>query len=413
MIPSKNTFGLYIFSLVFTSRWSLSLATLKCKGFRNVFLAQNTEVAEATDVMWDEYHSSCDDCSLDIKPASAATHLNYIPLKETENYNAVKDACKAIGTSEHPTSFCHVNSEMSVSNGGTGSNLIIDDFFIRREPVCFPFQCKTSEAAIAHSKPLGCDPSLTSCEVTDIEAECSKRPEGAGEGNCAIYADLVSKDETLLDAYTELYSDVGMECFNYKKDANSEVCTTISEPVQLTITKHFRPFRTEEAYKSYENACWDADGEVCYMSMTAQISGEIIAYNFELTADYNDYPMCFPKTCSGDGMLQLTRDEIGKEITASINTAMGKGRRLNNNSPPDFLDRILQPDDERIIYCPVNGVEICNILIGDFYCKKRTGEETVQMTVAGNTTVPATSSAVGVTMELFVAGVAFAGALLI
>lgn len=395
ILSHSSLVNVHIFAFVLASIWNSSLGESACRGLRNEFLAQNTEVARFTDAMWNNYADTCEEdgnCSLEITPASAVTHLNYAPLKDSVHYDKIRTVCNNLGSNDNPTTLCHVNSEMVVSNDATGSKLITDKFIIRREPVCFAYQCQTAQAALAHPYPLGCDPERTTCTVSETHAECGNRPEGAGVGNCKLYSDKISKDEDLIDAYTELYSDVGVECFDYKSDGHNEVCTTISEPVGLSLTKKLRPFKTSNIFKSFENACFNADGEVCYMSLNAQIEGEIVAFNFDLAVDINEYPMCFPRTCSGDGMLYQARDAIGKDISRVINDQMRKNRRLKNVFPPE-LDRLLQ-DNEESEWCPVGGMDKCNIVVVDFYCKKGSGEETVKNVATGSsTTTTITSSA--------------------
>lgn len=346
-----------------------------------MFVVQQSELDKATVSMWSTFEESCGDtgsCLIEQAPISATTHLNYFNMKGTEQYDNVKAACQSLGTADEPAVLCHVNSELDVTNGATGENLVTDKFFSRREPVCFPFQCGQNQVSLAHKTPLGCDPDTAGCNIIEMEAECPTRKEGAGSGNCNKYSDNFAKDEALTDAVINLNSVVGMECLDYKNDGSNEVCASTTEPIALTAAMNFRAFETEEVYRKFQDACFDAEGEMCYISLTAKIEGEIVFFNIDLSGDYNDYPMCFPLACDLEDREEVAKETVGKDIAHKVSVAMKSGARrlsekLGRELDEEFTVKALQTNDEE--YCPVRGMDKCQVLVSDFYCYKRVDDQ--------------------------------------
>lgn len=343
----------------------------------------------ATSTMWDKFYKTCetdDSCVFDIKPVAATTHLNFSKLKRTDQYQSVIDACSALGTDKKPTTLCAVNSKLTVKSGEGTATPISDKFTAKREPVCFPYQCSENQVDIVHGKPLGCDPELTECELESEIAICPDRPEGAGAGNCHTYADIINDDETLTSAITALSSKASMACVNFGQDDDDEpICVSETAPIKIYLSKHFRTFEADPSYRSYLDSCYGTDSHTCYMSMAVKMQGQVGFFDLDLIGDYNDYPLCMPKTCTADEKIEHATNLIQKDVGEKMREGMASGfrRKLSESSidiSEDDIKRMLQTGANN---CPAVGMSICNFQVMDFYCVER-GTETGSLTIGSS-----------------------------
>ena len=346
-------------------------------------------LSSATSTMWDKYYKICendDSCIFNIEPVSATTHLNFAKLKKTDQYQSVVDACAALGTENKPTSLCTVNSRLTVTSGEGSSTPILDKFTAKREPVCFPYQCTDDQVDIVHGKPLGCDPEVTECILQSERAVCSDRPEGAGSGNCHMYAGIVNDDETLTSAITALSSKASMACVNFGQDDDDDpICVSETAPIKIYLSKHFRTFEADPAYRSYLNSCYDVDSHTCYMSMAVKMQGQVGFFSLDLIGDYNDYPVCMPKTCTADEKIEHATAIIQKDVGEKMREGMAAGfrRKLSESNveiSEEDVNRMLQTGSDN---CPAVGMSICNFQVMDFYCVER-GTETGSLTMGSS-----------------------------
>jgi len=344
----------------------------------------------ATKTMWHTFNDSCSDnmsCTFEVKPVAATTNLNFGKMKGTNQYDAVKDACSALGTDESPTTLCTVNSKLTINSGSESEGTPVSDRFkSKREPVCFPYQCTEKEVDIVHGNPLGCDPDLTECVLEAEDAKCPDRPDGAGSGNCHKYSEVVNDDETLTSAITVLSSKASMACVSFQQDDDEDaICTSETAPIQIYLAQHFRTFETDITYENYLNSCYDTNAQTCYMSMAVKMQGEIGFFALDLLGDYNDYPLCMPSICSSDEKIKHASNLIKQDVGVKMREGMSQGfrRKLSNSGidlSDDSINRMLQNGEDG---CPAVGMEICDFQVMDFYCVER-GTETGPLTMGSS-----------------------------
>jgi len=365
--------------------WSASLAEKKeCNFSVDKMLPDDEVLAKATSTMWNSFETSCEStssCIFEHEPVQARTHLDYGAMRDSENYIASRKACKELGTEDAPSSFCHVNSELHVSNGETGSKLVIDKFFAKKEPVCFPYQCGNGQWGKAHPKPLGCDPDTTTCSILNVQVDCPNRPEGVGNGNCIKVAAEFAQDSAYNEAKDLLNAEVGTHCMDNLVDIDNSICVSTTEPIGITLMQNFRKFEKSNDYKTFKDACYGVGGDLCYMSLTAKIEGELLFFNIDLSGDYNDYPMCFPSVCGAEDRMKIQTERIGNDLSEKVEHSIkirGNDRRLGEDViaalDEEIEKRSLQIDEP---YCPIKGMDKCAIVVADYYCTMRDGS-TVQ-----------------------------------
>ena len=393
----------HIFScIILLSSLTETKATIsQCTVKSNFLLTDNdAKLRISYDAMMDTYHEACTPgnfCPTVMDEIFTTTHLNFDKLMDTNEYEDAKMACESIGTDDAPTTLCRANSELLLYNDQDDSNgEAVDDFYVQNEPVCFPFECGQKQVGLFHNNPLGCDPDSMNCLVFSLDiANCGKRPEGAGIGNCVKHAKDLQRNEEFSDKMNLLHSAAGMQCIESKLDkGDNEVCTVESKPVNVTIGKNFRQFEDNPAYLDFIDTCKEMKGATCHMSAMIKLKGRTGFINMDLVGDYNDYPICLHNTCSREEMEIVTTNKIGDSIVKEINKIVESHARrkllpdLNLEwNVDDFVVRRLQ-DTAGDYECPLNGLEVCEFLVSDFYC------EGVQ-TVVGKSSSSTSSLSVG------------------
>lgn len=326
--------------------------------------------------MWSEFKASCEGnngCPLDMEEIFTTTKLDFNELIGTDEYTAVVNACLDVGNDAEPSTLCRADSELLLYNGQDDQNgEAVDDFYVYNEPVCFPYQCTHKQIQLFHDNPLGCDPETMNCLVYHMEsAECGTRPSGAGIGNCVLHGKTFDDNEALTAAKTALQAKAGMNCIKGKlQEDNNDICNMESKPVTISMGKNFRTFEESSHYGDFLNACSQADGLTCHMSALVTMKGQTGFINMDLTGDFNDYPMCLPKTCTTGEREVITTKKIGDEIVLDINKIVeSHGRRklmAQFDSAEDvFPLRNLQNEG---FNCPLKGLEVCDFVVSDFYC---------------------------------------------
>lgn len=388
--------------LLLASLNDVSLAqSLQCSAAKDSLqsTSDNAALTQATKHMWKSFENQCADdgsCVFEIDPISATTHLNFGKLKDTDQYAAVKQACADLSTDESPTTLCTVNSRLTVSNGAEGTGAISDKFVAKKEPVCFPLQCEESQVDIVHAQPLGCDPDSTECDLKAETAVCPDRGDGAGSGNCHKFSGIVNNDQTLTDAITALSSKASLACVSFSTDDDEDpICTSQTDPIKIKMSHNTRSFESHKAYNEYMNACYDANGQTCYMSMSVKMQGEVGFFSIDMTGDYNDYPVCLPEECMSDEKIEITSklisNDVGDKVKQGVSNGFEGGRRLE-------VERFLQRND----LCPAIGMDVCDFTVMDFYCVAR-GAETGILTMASSDASTVTAS-FAAAMGMVVAG---------
>lgn len=390
--------------------------SLQCAAAKDT-LFNIDSLSSASELMWKTYEKMCDlenSCIFTVEPVAATTHLNFERLEQTTQYDNLREACDKLGTPEFPSSLCTVNSDLTVSNGASGTGAVRDHFTARNEPVCFPYECTHRQVEMVHGNPLGCDPEKTDCILDAEEADCGTRPAGAGSGNCFRYAEMFNSDDNLVSSINALSSKASMACVSFQTDdALNPICATETNPIKINIAQHMRKFEANLEYDKYISECYDSGGQTCFISVAAKLEGQVGFFEIEVRGDYNDYPACLPGDCDSEEkkafMRKLVADDVGRKIRDGM--ADGFRRHLTSETElqlhKDELDRFLQNGDD---YCPGVGMEICDFKIMDFYCIAR-GTQTGPLTMGG--TSDATRSAITSASFAAAMGVAVAGGMLL
>lgn len=378
-----------------------AVESLQCSAAKEE-LVQTQSLNSATQQMWDTYGKMCtleNSCVFQVDPVAATTNLNFERLEATPQYDDLREACEKLGTPEFPSSLCLVDSDLTVSNGATGSGAVKDHFTAKNEPVCFPYQCTHRQVDMVHGNPLGCDPEKTDCILDAEEAVCGVRPSGAGAGNCFRHAEIHNNDPDLISAINALSSKASMACVSFQTDdALNPICTTETNPIHIQIAQHMRKFEANIDYDKYLSECYDAGGQTCFISVAARMEGQVGFFRVDVTGDYNDYPTCLPGDCTSDEKKDFMRRLVADDVGRKIRDGMKDGFRRHLTSETELqlheeeLDRILQGED----YCPGVGMELCNFNVIDFYCIAQ-GTSTGALTMGG--TSDATKS--GITSASF------------
>lgn len=416
---SKNTLNLVLLLAASFSPHLTEASVSQCKINNGALHKDNPTLGEASDNMWKKFDETCDQedrCTLKVGDETAVTRLDYGGMRGTDEYNAVKKACKALGTDEFPTSLCHVNSELEVV-GKTETQSV--QFFAKKEPVCFAYQCGGNQVELVEKSPLGCNPETHGCVIHAEEATCKDRPEGAGSGNCKKFQEVINDDKTYLDAKDKLNVATGSHC--QIGSQGDGVCKNEIKPIQITVGENFRTFESDETFLEYTDACYDAGGHTCYMSLNSRIVGQVVIFNLDVTGDYNDFPVCFPADCNHQDKetyaKELLAANMANKISGSLKNFVVR-RRLseedefdaNDDQIQEHIRRVLQTDSNTEA-CPL-GMKECEAQVVDFFCTDRDGKhvETVTLTPAQ---LASSSASTGVAVGSFVAAIAMAGDMLL
>lgn len=377
--------ALYILSAEIVSGVNVEV----CRGERNA-LFSNPDLAASTPAMWKAYDDNCQDenmCEYVAEPFGAVSKVDFREMKDSSYYKNIKQTCKALGTDEYPTSLCHVDSELLVTTNG-----VTDTFTVHGEPVCFAYQCHESQADLADVKPLGCDESQGTCEIKKLVARCDDRADGAGNGNCPKHQETINSDQTYITSKQMLDSEAGMACIDFKTDGDNPVCNTETDPVKLNIAENYRRFEDYDEYKRFATACYDAGGETCFLSSVSRVVGDVVFFSIDVTADHNEYPMCFPddsSVCSPEDKLEVAKDLLGREIgkkiqkTALVGGSPGYGNRHLSQSHYEQISEVVtrslqgEYDGQE---CPQDGMKECSMVVSDFYCQRPGGWESSRPT---------------------------------
>ena len=384
-----------LFLLAIVSCVQLTEATLnECKLLNGDLHKSDEKLTKASDDMWSKFEETCETtqrCVLEVGDEEAITTLNYRAMRKTEQYDAVKKACKDLGTDEFPTSLCKINSELEVPAGKHNVQ-----FFAKKEPVCFAYQCAEKQVELVDKSPLGCDMETHSCVVHSENAVCPERPEGAGTGNCKKFQEVINDDVTYKQAKDALNMATGSHCEAPGNATNDDsVCQYEIKPIQITVGENFRTFENDDTFLKYADACYDAGGQTCYMSLNSRIVGQVVVFNLDVTGDYNDFPVCFPSECAHEDKEAYAKELLATNMANKISDSLKDRimrRRLNNDHDVEDFDfnehfqRVLQYDSNGDP-CPL-GMKECDATVVDFFCTGRDGNaiQTVDLTMPSSST---------------------------
>lgn len=373
--------------LFFISALKRTKATVsQCMVATDFLLSQDSgELKIGRDILWQEFNRNCeknDGCPVVMDEIFTTTTLDFNQMRSTSEYQEVIDACEATGTEEFPSSICTVSSELLLMNVQDDKNgEAVDDFYVNNEPVCFPFQCTQHQVALFHNAPLGCEPDKQTCMVYNLNyGDCGQRKEGAGVGNCVLYSKEIAKDEVLEEKFASLRAAAGLECVNSKlSGGKGPTCQIEAKPVKVTSGVNFKASEDENYYKNFVHACNNAGGDLCQMSATNRMRGKTGFINLDLIGDFNDYPICLPKSCSRAEKEVVTTQRIGDMVIHQINKIVESHARRKLFPGPmdwnieDFAFRRLQSDSDSTstshdYKCPLANLEVCEFLVTDFHC---------------------------------------------
>lgn len=329
----------------------------------------------ASTMMWAQYEYTCqasEICEVRGVLSKGSIDLNFRELRGTNDYTELRKACLAFGTAEEPATLCKVDTEMSLQNGKF-------PYTVRKEPVCFPYQCAEKQVSLVETLPMGCDPSSETCDITSQVADCgADRPKSAGTGRCKENAAKMAEDVDISQIKAKLVVDAEKHCEGVSDEnpGNNKICTFNKASIDTVVTENFRPFRETPAYRSYMNQCYAAGGMACFLSLTMKLSGNIY-YDIDAFGDYNDVPGCFPDACNIDDARAVMQDRVkkimGQKISNSINNSILGGRRQRRLREVEFVfaERAARrrTTDES---CPL-GMSDCTTTVVDFYCSKEDG----------------------------------------
>jgi len=404
MTPIKNrhpermakTNMLRLLLLVAGLKASIATQTLsECKKLNGSFHRENEELEKVATEMWQKYDETCDTtdrCVLEVGDQVAVTRLTYMNMRGTEQYDAVKKACQDLSTDDAPTTLCRVNSELEVP--GDERNVM---FFAKREPVCFAYACSEKQAEMVEKAPLGCDPTTHNCIIHSEDADCGTRPDGAGQGNCKLHQKAIDEDPAYSEAKDALNIAAGSYCKQTEDESNA-ICEYEVKPIQITVGENFRTFENDETFLRYTDACYDAGGQTCYMSLNSKIVGEVVVFNLDVTGDYNDFPVCFPAECAHEDREAIAKEHLATNMANKISDALGDfvvRRRLsgesveemNVNEMRDHLKQRLLATNSDGETCPL-GMKECEANVVDFFC---TGRDGIEVDIVKLTASPATT----------------------
>jgi len=405
MSPNINKDSVYVM---------LILAAVTCTQFTTASLDQcrllngdlhksNEALSQASDDMWAKFDETCDStdrCVLEVGEEQAVTRLHYKGMRGTDEYDAVKKACKALGTDEFPTSLCKVNSELEVPNGDHPVS-----FFATKEPVCFAYQCGENQVELVDRSPLGCNPTTHSCIIHSEHADCPARPAGAGVGNCNKFQEAIDTGVAYKQAKDSLNMAAGSYCRTPGNETNDgTVCEYEVKPIQIMVGENFRTFENDVTFLTYTDACYDAGGETCFMSLNSRIVGQVVVFNLDVTGDYNDFPVCFPSGCSHEDKEAYAKEILATNMANKISDTLKDhimDRRLSgefdsNEENVDInehlIKRLLQLDSNGDP-CPL-GMQECDATVVDFFCTGRDGKEvqTIDLSMPDASTSRTTST---------------------
>lgn len=415
MLSYKIKYGLNLTVLLVTLSWSqFSLASVdECKLQSGELHRSDERLASASNSMWDKFETTCetsDRCVLNVGQETAVTHLNYMHLRGTDEYEAVKKACVNLHEDDSSTALCKVNSELEVPNNNKPVF-----FYAKAEPICFAFQCAEKQVDLVERSPLGCDPETQSCVIHSEEAHCPDRGDGSGQGNCRLYQKRIEDDETYQNAKTALNNLAGSYC-DANEDSDDEICSYEVKPIQITVGENFREFEYDDTFLEYEDACYDAGGQTCYMSLSSRIVGKVVLFDLDVTGDYNDFPACFPADCEHKDKEKIAKERLAENMASKISNSlqdMMVRRQLteideHSAGLQEHIKRVLQ-SDEKDEPCPL-GMELCDTKVVDFFC---TGSDGIPVEVVNLKAAPeSSSSSLSAATGLFLATMAGGGLLL-
>ena len=353
----------------------------ECKMRNGALHRENEALEQASNEMWAKFDETCettDRCVVNVGDEVAVTRLNYINMRHTEQYEAVKKTCSDLGTEEFPTTLCKVNSRLEVPNDQRNVQ-----FFAKREPVCFAYQCSEKQIELVERSPLGCNPETHDCIIHSEEADCPERAEGAGGGNCKLFQKAINEDKNYTDAKDALNIAAGSYCTETEDD-DDDVCEYEVQPIQITVGENFRSFENDETFLNYAEACYDAGGQTCYMSLNSRIVGQVVVFDLDVTGDYNDFPACYPSDCAHEDKEALAKETLASNMADKISDALSGfivRRRLSGEEVEDLHEESIKEHIKRVLQTDSNGVPCplgmteCEATVVDFFCTGRDGPE--------------------------------------
>lgn len=337
------------------------------------------KLEKASSAMWAAYHIACKDsltCVDDLRHTQGSIAIHFKELRAGDPYADARKACLALGTEDHPTTLCKVDTKMMLSSNSF-------PYTIRKEPVCFPYQCSENQVNLVETMPMGCNPNSGSCQVTSQIAFCDERPEGAGTGNCEKHVTLIAGNANYTQAKSALMRESQRHCEGVTDEnpGNNAICNYEKASVDIVVAENFRPFEKDLTYRNYLETCYDSNGHTCYLSINVRLSGSIF-YDLDVAADYNDIPGCFPNTCSHYDREQVMRSSLGNSIADKVSAAMREGNRGRRRRGLLGVEKaIADLHTKRILKEVENcamGMETCDTNLVDFHCVDRDGVEVVQ-----------------------------------
>jgi len=329
------------------------------------------ELEKASTEMWAGYELSCQAskiCEVKGSLTRGSISLNFRELRANDDYADLRKKCLATGTDEMPTTLCKVDTEMKLQN-------VKFPYTVRKEPVCWPFECREDQVELVETYPMGCDPKSETCGIITQKAVCPDRPTGAGTGNCNMGSNNMANNRNITQAKAKLVIDAEKNCEGVtdKNPGNSKICSFEKASIDTVVTENFRPYQSTAAYRNYLERCYDAEGQTCFLSMTMKLTGNIY-YDINGFGDYNDIPGCFPASCEYGEKEEIMKERVGKlmgeKISNSINNSLlGGGRRLHEveTALAELASRNLEGEK-----CPL-GMKECTTTVVDFYCTNQDG----------------------------------------
>lgn len=348
----------------------------ECKLALGEMHQQYDKLEKASTAMWDAYGIACENshtCNDHTTHSQGSIAINFRELRAHDHYHALRNACTALSRPESPTTLCKVDTKMSLENGQF-------PYTVRKEPICFPYQCREDQIDVLDTYPMGCNAQSENCGVVSQIAFCGERPAGAGTGNCQHYANTISLDRNYTQAKVRLSQESQKHCEGVT-DANpgdNPICTYEKASVDVVVAENFRPFEKDLTFSNYMDSCYDSNGEICFLSMNVRLSGTLF-YNMDISGDYNDIPGCFPLSCGHKDREQVMRASLGTGIANKITAAMkepnnGGGRRqlyaVEHAIAHHVAKRVLKQQET----CTM-GMDTCETHVVDFYCTGKDGNE--------------------------------------
>lgn len=371
-VNNRNSFKVTVV-LLLGSMCATALASVEeCELAIGDMHGVSDKLEKASTDMWAGYELSCQAskiCEVKGSLTRGSIALNFRELRPNDDYVDLRKKCLDAGTDEMPTALCHVDTAMALQNGKF-------PYTVKKEPVCWPFECREDQVDLVDTFPMGCDPKSETCGITSQTAVCPDRPTGAGTGNCKIGANNLASNTDITQAKAKLVIDAEQNCEGVTDEnptVDNNICAFEKATINTVVTENFRPYQKTTAYKNYLEKCYDEQGQTCFLSMTLKLSGNIY-YDINGFGDYNDIPGCFPSSCEYGEKEEIMKKRVAKlmaeKVSNSINNSLlGGGRRLDGveTALAELATRNLA--DEK---CPL-GMTECTYTVVDFYCTNRDG----------------------------------------